>query len=804
MDICTLGLNILMINDFVTNNYYRSVASSEQLPPADSKPGLETGNIEHTHLSVPNLVDDEVFRLLAKHSSDGIAVFEYGKPIYSSPAYNQMFLSDAKGKQVLNIRDILERIHPDDLPGLMEKLSRAIKKKLATHTYHFRFRKPDGSYCWLENSVSRQFDAKGRVYRLYTITRNITDRKNRELKLQLSEKRFRTLFSQNAIGIFTIDTKGNFLQANNKFTQMLGCEASELYSQNIASIIHPASIDTSNNLIQQTLQAKDSEFSFETQFLKKNGAHIWVEAYASVVFDGSQNTETIMISVCDISWRKETEHALHESRNTLQAVMDNTTAIIYMKDLEGRYTFVNKQFKKVHGTSDKKIIGKTDLEYTNPESAASYRRHDLLVMKSKKPLVCEESAIMDDGKHFAISAKVPLFDQNKKVYGICGITTDITAHKKTEHELLDIKTKLELALSNAKMGIWEWYVENNKVAWFGNHAQLFGISQDDFEGTIDEVRMCMHPEDRNLGFAAFNKTLREETEFFSTYRVVWPDKSVRWLYSYGNLVKDHNGKAVKIVGTTQDITLEKLSNIKIVKQNEKLTQLISTKDKLFSIISHDLVNPLNSLLGYAQLLHKQYLIAPRETIGHYQKVILQSGNAIADLLDTLSQWSRSQRKSIRVQRKEINIYILAKKCIDLLSASANKKKIRLINNIPRDQNAFADEDMITTVLRNILSNAIKFTHPKGQIILNTIAQNEMCIIKVSDTGVGMADLKLQNLFNIAGVESENGTAGEKGTGLGLLICKEFVELNNGRIWVESMPNKGSSFYVEIPAQALDS
>lgn len=376
---------------------------------------------------------------------------------------------------------------------------------------------------------------------------------------------------------------------------------------------------------------------------------------------------------------------------------------------------------------------------------------------------------------------------------------DITDRKESEQQIIDLKEKLELALSEAKMGIWEWYVETNIVNWYGSHATLFGISDKDFGGTIEDVQKIVHPDDRNRGMEAFEKTITHGTEFINTYRVIWPDKSIHWLFSNGNLIYNPQGKPWKIIGITQDISSEKLLKDQMINQNRELAELNSTKDKLFSIISHDLVNPLNSLLGFAQIMDISYNNSGAD-IESYIKMILRSANAMADMLKTLSQWSRSQRGKINIHPTIIIPSIITDAAFNLALVSAQAKQINLVNNIPPDVVAYADEEMINTIVRNLISNAVKFSHPRGTVAVDYYIKNNAFVFKIIDDGLGIASSRLKDLFKISASESTPGTAGEKGTGLGLLICKEFAALNYGEIWVESTLGKGSVFYLSIPAE----
>jgi two-component system sensor histidine kinase/response regulator len=239
-------------------------------------------------------------------------------------------------------------------------------------------------------------------------------------------------------------------------------------------------------------------------------------------------------------------------------------------------------------------------------------------------------------------------------------------------------------------------------------------------------------------------------------------------------------------------------NRKLLGLNNELGEVVKTKNKFFSIIAHDLKDPISTLVGFSDLLLKtsgtRDEIETQEMITHINRIALHSLN----LLENLLEWSRSQTGRIKYEPSLFNIAQMVDEVIDLHINTANNKAIQLKCNGPKDQEIFADRKMIHTVIRNLVSNALKFTCAGGTVNIrwkDSCNEFEFCI---SDTGVGIPAKTLGKLFILAENVSTNGTDNERGTGLGLLLCKEFVEKNGGRIWVRSEPGNGSEFYFSIP------
>lgn len=240
----------------------------------------------------------------------------------------------------------------------------------------------------------------------------------------------------------------------------------------------------------------------------------------------------------------------------------------------------------------------------------------------------------------------------------------------------------------------------------------------------------------------------------------------------------------------------KIENLK--KLTEEYRQLNATKDKFFSIIAHDLKNPFNTLLGFSDMLSEDYYEMSDEERLEYVSFIKRTSEGTLSLLQNLLQWSRSQTGRISYNPENINIPTLIQNVIDLIGQNAELKNITVKNGLTQPMLAFTDKDMINTVVRNLFTNAIKFTPKGGEISITAYQSNSHMEVRIKDTGVGMDERTMDSLFQIDKSCSSPGTEGEKGTGLGLILCKEFIERNGGKIWVESEIGKGSTFIFTLP------
>lgn len=240
-----------------------------------------------------------------------------------------------------------------------------------------------------------------------------------------------------------------------------------------------------------------------------------------------------------------------------------------------------------------------------------------------------------------------------------------------------------------------------------------------------------------------------------------------------------------------------------LKNNEKeLKELNATKDRFFSIIAHDLKSPFNSIMGFSDLLEYHLDLGEVNKAKEYCHVVKQSAENTMELLNNLLEWARSQTGRLDFDPKELDLNALANETMEIFKHPANEKDIRLLLDLPNSATVYADKRMIATILRNLVSNAIKFTARGGAISITIQELIEDWLVSVSDNGVGIpADVK-ENLFMIDKNVTTLGTQGEQGTGLGLILCKEFVEKHGGLISVDSEQGKGSTFHFNLPKRIV--
>ncbi len=270
-----------------------------------------------------------------------------------------------------------------------------------------------------------------------------------------------------------------------------------------------------------------------------------------------------------------------------------------------------------------------------------------------------------------------------------------------------------------------------------------------------------------------------------------------WVDTSITPVLDDNGKPKQFFTLQFEVTKRKNYLDELTNKSHELEELNKLKDKLLSIISHDFRSPLNSLQGTLNLMLRGSI-----SEGDFKTLansLVDKLDHTSNLLDNLLNWAKSQMQGMKVYPKFVDLQSVADDCTHLLSPIAEKKLVHIENNINNNQKVYADNEMVKLVLRNLLSNAIKFSHSRGSIFMDSLAENGHVIISVKDQGLGISNENQSKIFHYDNV-STYGTSNEKGMGIGLLLCKDFIERNGGSIWFESELEKGSTFYFTLPTK----
>ncbi len=291
------------------------------------------------------------------------------------------------------------------------------------------------------------------------------------------------------------------------------------------------------------------------------------------------------------------------------------------------------------------------------------------------------------------------------------------------------------------------------------------------------------------------KLLRLDQENFFALITKRPNISEAMLKALVLRLRDYNKLEAELTQKNKEIERQAQE---LDKQRNELEALNSTKDKFFAIIAHDLKNPFSTVLGLSELLAKEFENFDSDSLRNFITQIYKYSNNTFNLLENLLQWSMVQTGRMPLRPKMVNLKSIIEENVELLSGNAKNKNIDIQVVSSNDCTAYVDINQITTVVRNLLSNAIKFTPTDGNIEVIVESKGDYWEIAVKDNGIGVSEDDIKKLFLIDSNPTTIGTSKEEGTGLGLILCKEFIERNGGEIWVESKVEQGSTFYFTVP------
>lgn len=301
----------------------------------------------------------------------------------------------------------------------------------------------------------------------------------------------------------------------------------------------------------------------------------------------------------------------------------------------------------------------------------------------------------------------------------------------------------------------------------------------------------VHPDDFDFCLKTYVNAFDKRDPFLMEYRMKNKLGEYCWIRDFGRPFYDIDNSFLGYIGSCYDITELKNNEIKLVELN-------STKDKFFSIIAHDIKSPFTGILGFSEILKNEVLELDRETIADYARIINSSATQTYRLVENLLEWASIQQGKIQFKPILCQLKPIVQELIDLEMEKSKQKGIDLICNIPEDLQVYADPNILKTILRNLISNGLKFTNRNGKVEVETEMGETEVRISVKDNGMGISRQNIEFLFDMGAGNTTPGTENEKGTGLGLHLCKEFVEMNGGKIWVESEEGKGSVFAFSLP------
>jgi PAS domain S-box-containing protein len=575
---------------------------------------------------------------------------------------------------------------------------------------------------------------------------DITDRKNAEQALKESEEKYKRLFNEDLTGNYIISPNGIITDCNKSFVQILGfISESEMIGQKIQAILTSKSeFDSIINLLKKQKQL----INVESVRKNKEGKLLNVIENMVANFDSSGEITEIRGYILDITDRKKAE----DRQNFFGKILE------ILNKAGDIHELIHKIVKEIKSFTKFNAVGiRLESGHDFPYYAQDGFSYDFI---KEENFIC---ARFNDGSIKTDSLGKPIHEC------ICGLVISGKGNKNRP------------------------YVTKNGSIWINYSRDIIGITPNNDDRT-NPRNTCIHygymtillipvkAREKIIGLLQLNdkEPYRLTPDFISFFEEIAATIGI----AYSRIENELKLKRAKEKAELSELNLQ---------------QLNSTKDKLFSVIAHDLINPFNTILGYSKLLKENINNHNTEKLENLSDTINLSAQGTLTLLENLLNWAKAQTGQLVFNPKLLNLKNIINEIFIVLIPSASIKNISLNYFLSTEIHVFADKEMLMVILRNIVTNAIKFTNYGGKISIYGIEIQNTVEVTISDNGIGISDEIKSKLFSLENSITTAGTAKEKGSGLGLVLCKDFVEKHGGRIWVESQVGKGSDFKFTIPA-----
>lgn len=615
------------------------------------------------------------------------------------------------------------------------------------------------------------------------------EKENQELKLKiqanaLSASEDDDIYFQfiNKLNDFfwILDEHGCILFVNEYVVKRLHFSREELYQMNVIAVHPPERQQEALHIVTEMIAGRVD--CCPIPIMTKEGVAVPVETR---IVKGRWNNQEVIFGISkDISDLKLSEEKFSKA-------FDLNSNVVAISEMEsGLYLDVNRKFLEMFNYAKEDVVGKTSIDIhlfdrdTRQRALSEFRKND------KLENFRVEVPYMGEMKHGLFSAS-KFYIQDKAC--LISMMQDITEIVETQNALSLSEERWKFALEGAKDGVWDWNLLTNQVYFSPQWKSMLGFDDPEINNNIDEWYQRVHPDDLQSCLNEIQKHLKEEVPVYSKiYRLKCKDDGYKWILDRGKVFeRDKLGNPVRMIGTHTDLTDR-------IELEQKLMQLNADKDRFLQILAHDLRSPFTSLLGFTELLLENFRKYDEEKIEHHLTLIKQTLTKTFRLLEELLLWAKSQAGRLQFKPEQIDLDTILRDITLELEGQAEKKGIQLWIAPTEKHQVQADYYMLRTILRNLLTNAIKFSYSNEMIIINTEKVAEEVTISISDKGVGMSQAVIEKLWKITEHYTTSGTSGETGSGLGLLLCNEFVLKHNGRIWVESEVGKGSTFTFTMP------
>lgn len=642
---------------------------------------------------------------------------------------------------------------------------------------------------------------------LYAFAHEISDKATSKFKLKIeiaereketllrkeTEEKYRALFERSIDAISLVDlTAGNYLDANKAAEALTGRTVEELKKLKTSDIT-PKEAGKRLELLNHTREPMQLG---EVEYHRPDGT-IRTALLTSIPLNNNQAFGVAH----DITERKQLKQAYKDSDSITEATLQSIHNGILVLNDQDEIIKTNAKFAEIWGipeetlaeANEKKIRDRIIEQLSDPEQFVA----KISELVSQPDAESFDMLYLKDGR--IINRTVRSFYLQGKPKGKVISFLDITEQKKIEDSIHNERMVLRTLVDNLPDSIYckdlacrKTLVNRVELKYMNAKSEAEVLGKDDFDFYPPDLAEHFFADDQMVMQTGVPVINREEY-------VMDEYGQKRWLLTSKLPLRDKENQIVGLIGIGRDITKRKLAETEIKLKNEQLILAHAEKDKFFSIIAHDLRNPFSSFLALTKIMDEQFADLSLEEIHELTHSLKNSAANLYSLLENLLQWARMKQGLIPFNPILMQLRPIVEESLAIIREPAKIKGIDLNNHIPEGMTVFADPNSLQTVVRNLVANAVKFTPKGGSISLSAHPAKDNTIeIAVKDTGIGMSRSMIEKLFRSDAHVNRPGTEGEPSTGLGLLLCKEFIEKQGGHIWTVSEVDKGSEFHFTVP------
>ncbi|SHG27212.1 PAS domain S-box-containing protein [Flavobacterium fluvii] len=679
---------------------------------------------------------------------------------------------------------IFGRVLREDIPLLLEAEAES-KKNLSTYRCEVRMVNLDGTRRF-SRFVSTPTPMEDGSISWDGLELDITDLKKTQSDLQQNKFLLESITEGLPDIIFAKDINARYTFVNSAVANRVNKTPEEFLGKDNSTIYSPEEAKKTLEKDLEIMETGEMQ-TFEEELTTSSGIVTFLTTKGPIK-DAQGKTIGMFGIARDITDLKKVQSDLQRNKFLLESITEGLPDVVFAMDLDGRYLFVNSALAKSANKKPEELLGKDNRDNFPPEEAKKILEKDLEIMKTGQIQTFEEQLTRPFGKVVYLTTKGPIKDAEGKTVGMFGIARDITDRKIGEEALRVSQEKFEFAFNSSPNAIFIQDEQTGEILETNaTSSKIFGYSQEEilFKTTL-ELNLYKNPKFREKVIEILNgKGSIRNVEVLSRHK---SGADLHIVFSAERHYVDH--KPFLFVNM-QDVSERKQVELELQKLN-------LDKDRFISILGHDLRSPVNNILLLLELLHADLSNMEMEESEEIVDLAYKSAKNTSKLLDDVLLWATAQSGKMEFNSQMINFKTDCLNVVELMQANANAKNITIELHCEDSLEVYVDKNMLDTVLRNLISNAIKFTHTGGKITLSAEKTTQEVVISVADNGVGIEPKDVGKIFDKAQMFTSIGTNAEKGTGFGLKLCQEFVEKHNGKIWVESEVGKGTCFYFSLP------